>query len=143
MTFFAIPLLMTSAGALTDLSRGKVYNFIVFPAFLAGMLLRFHQGGTGELAAALLSGMIPLVITLPFYLIPGRTVGGGDIKLLVSCCVFLGLQQALRFCFLVFAIAAVRAVTVLLAHGSRKAGVPLAVPVWLGMLVCSSTAYIR
>jgi Flp pilus assembly protein protease CpaA len=82
----AIVLGMCVIACYTDLSKGRVPNWLTFPCMIAGLLIHFIIGdwnsitfSLSESLAGLLYGGIPLVI---FYFMGG--LGGGDVKLFAA-----------------------------------------------------------
>lgn len=69
-----------AVGMVTDMSRGKIYNWLTFPMMLCGWLLNFWWFGWSGLGWSLLSTLIGIGL----YLGPASVgiIGMGDVKLL-------------------------------------------------------------
>ena len=84
---FAVLYIMLAVCIYTDGKEGKIYNKVLIPGFLSGILLNFIGYGTDGLVSCLISLTITLVFFLPFYLLKG--IGAGDIKLIATCSVLV------------------------------------------------------
>lgn len=88
-----IPLLViVLVAAVTDVRRGRVYNWLTYPAAALGLLLNalLPEGiGPGSAFLGLLIGFVPLFIA---YLSGG--LGAGDVKLMGAVGGFLGPHAA-------------------------------------------------
>lgn len=95
--------------AVSDLRRGKVYNWITYPAVLAGLVLAVAQGmATGDVRdvmAARVAGLgVGFGVLFMAYLLGG--MGGGDVKLMAAVGALVGwpgILHALVYSFLVAA----------------------------------------
>lgn len=92
--------------AWTDVRDGKVYNWLTYPAAVAGLLLNaaFRPPGLGlpQAALGLLVGFVPL-----FLAYAAGALGGGDVKLTGAVGAFLGpwaMLYALLYTFLAGAV---------------------------------------
>jgi len=64
----------------TDLKERKIYNVILLPAFLIGIIINFFSMGLNGLIFSLIGfGVGLLVLIIPFM---AGGIGGGDVKLL-------------------------------------------------------------
>ncbi|HET7626843.1 MAG TPA: prepilin peptidase [Bacillales bacterium] len=77
----------------TDLKTRKIYNIVVYPAFLAAFLLHFMNGGVPELGTAFGGLLVGFGILIVPYLFGG--MGAGDVKLLA----FVGAAKGSVFVF--------------------------------------------
>ena len=102
-----VPLLaVVLLAAWTDVRDGKVYNWLTYPAAVAGLLLNaaFRPPGLGlpQAALGLLVGFVPL-----FLAYAAGALGGGDVKLTGAVGAFLGpwaMLYALLYTFLAGAV---------------------------------------
>lgn len=102
-----VPLLaVVVVAAWTDVRDGKVYNWLTYPAALAGLCLnaalRPPGLGLSQAALGLLVGFVPLFLA---YAAGG--LGGGDVKLTAAVGAFLGpwaMLYALLYSFLAGAL---------------------------------------
>ncbi len=99
----------------TDLKQRKIYNKVLFPAMLAGLLLSYHAHGPAGLLSAAQGFLLgAALLLLPFA---AGGLGAGDLKLLAV----IGLFKGAAFVFQVFLAAAllggVLAVLLLLWRG--------------------------
>jgi prepilin peptidase CpaA len=76
--------------AVTDWRRGKVYNWVTYPAIVAGLALWMISGGwtggwDGALKAGGQAGLVMLVAAIPTALMFSLgALGGGDVKLMAA-----------------------------------------------------------
>jgi prepilin peptidase CpaA len=80
----------------TDFRFLKIRNGTVL-AILATALIGALLVGLPALASSILVGLALFAITLPFWLISGKVVGAGDVKLLAVTGVVAGLSQVFLF----------------------------------------------
>lgn len=101
-------LALTGSSAVTDVLFGKIYNAVVLPAAITGLVLSGVPalGGSGAaLAERLASMLLSAAIFLPFWVgLPG-SIGGGDIKLFLSIAALLPQRTFLWFVLIAMAIA--------------------------------------
>lgn len=131
-------LLLTSV--VTDLMYGKIYNMLVFPAMSAGVLLRLEEGGIRALVPIAFSLGIAMLL-LPFHWI-GKGMGGGDIKLLMAIACLTDPACYLQCFAASFLIGGILALITLIDSGSRKAAIPVAVPVAAGTMAVLLQPYV-
>ena len=79
--------------AFTDWREHKIYNKLLFPAFLIALLLHIVQGGISILANSLLGAAVGFALLLLPYLMGG--MGAGDVKLLAVIGAFGGVPFVL------------------------------------------------
>ena len=79
--------------AFTDWHEHKIYNKLLFPAFLIALLLHIVQGGISILANSLLGAAVGFALLLLPYLMGG--MGAGDVKLLAVIGAFGGVPFVL------------------------------------------------
>lgn len=86
-----ILVMLLSAAVFTDIRYGKIYNKVTFPCMAAGLTLSLVNGGFHGLLLSL-AGM-GLVLGL-YLLIPSKSFGGGDIKLMMAVGSLIGFKLA-------------------------------------------------
>jgi prepilin peptidase CpaA len=85
LSFFFLSLIFS---AYTDLSKGKIYNWITYPFIISGFLFRFLSDGMPGLISSLSGAFLGFIFLFVFFLADG--VGAGDVKLLSSIGAFGG-----------------------------------------------------
>ncbi len=122
-------LLLTLGVALyTDLTRGKVYDWLTVPAIGLGLLVNFFAGGVdtaqgnrlaGFLGQPFMASLAGLALALGIfglaYLL--HMLGGGDVKLLAAVGALMGWRFFLEAAILTACVGAVIAVGVLIWRG--------------------------
>lgn len=68
--------------SITDLWKGKIYNWMTFPVMLAGLIIGFLQGGTNGLIFSALGLAAGLGLFILGFIWGG--IGAGDIKMLMA-----------------------------------------------------------
>ena len=87
-------LAMLACAAALDLRHHRIPNLLTYPAMCAGLLLAAIGGGMtafGNHLLGLLAGGLPL-----FILFLGRTLGGGDVKLMAAVGALVGFPAVLN-----------------------------------------------
>lgn len=77
---------------ITDVRKNKIYNLVLLPFILLGLVLNFVFYGTSSGISSMLGGIVPIVLFAPFFIM--RMFGAGDIKLFST----IGFLMGLRFC---------------------------------------------
>ena len=95
-------LAFTLAAAITDLLRQRIYNALVYPGIVIGLVANIivPEGPTWQdslLGVLVCGGM--MIVALPFF-----DIGGGDVKLLAMMGAFLGLSRGLEAMLWTFVI---------------------------------------
>ena len=128
-----ILLIMAAASAASDLSTGKIYNFVVLPALAGGFGILIAEAP--QSVPALLTAVI-LTFLLLYPLWKAGGLGAGDIKLFAAMVPYLGIGWYLTCAALSFLIAAVFSIIILLVHRDPSRKVHLAVPVGISVMLC-------
>lgn len=133
-TVFPIALLCVFLGAvLEDLSGGRIPDRLVLAALVISLLSAplFPQTGWGERILGCFIVSLPLLVLS--LLLPGA-FGGGDIKLMAACGLFLGWRLCLHSFVLAMSAAGVWAVFLLAAgKAGQRSRIALAPFLCLGM----------
>lgn len=103
MMYLWIPVLFLLRALYTDWKQRKIYNTTTYPLALLGLSVQWYLNG-GAVFGVLLGLVSMFVFLTTFY--KAAIPGGGDVKLLIGCSLFLGLKGAGIFMLLVFALAA-------------------------------------
>lgn len=87
----------------TDWKSRKIYNYTTYSLAVAGLISRFLIDG-----AAVLGMLLGIAAVYMFLVInyKGLKAGGGDVKLMLACTLFVGLRHAALFVVLVFVVSA-------------------------------------
>jgi prepilin peptidase CpaA len=112
------------AAAVFDLRRGMVYNWLTYPAIVAGLVLGAVEGAA---AGDTLDGLTNHVLGLGFgfgvlfvaYLLGG--MGGGDVKLMGAVGAFVGWPAAIHAVFYSFLAGAAIGLIVVIWRGQAGA----------------------
>lgn len=91
---YGLMLAFTLAAAVTDLWKQKIYNALVYPGIVVGLLANtlVPEGPTWQdaLLGFLVCGGV-MFVAFPFF-----DIGGGDVKLLAMMGAFLGLSRGIE-----------------------------------------------
>jgi len=101
--------------AASDLTTGKIYNHVTYPAALLGLLLALLSGGWTELGAhagGFAVGFVPFFV---LFLLGG--MGGGDVKLMGAAGAIMGFPTIIGGLFHVILVGGVIAVSAMLWKG--------------------------
>ena len=116
---------VVAMAAVTELARGKIYNWLTYPAILAGLALGAARGaaaGDGAwdgLADSALGFGFGFGVLFLAYVLGG--MGGGDVKLMGAVGAFLGWPGALYATFYSFLVAAVIGLVTMVWRGQTWA----------------------
>jgi prepilin peptidase CpaA len=108
-------LALLGVAAITDVWRGKVYNWLTLSGLMIGLSIGFDQGGWLGLAFSALGALVGLLILLLPYLQKG--VAAGDVKLFIALGAVLGHSAVLEVGAVSLGVAAVFAVVQLARAG--------------------------
>ncbi len=112
--------LLVLVSAVTDLTRGLVYNWITLPAMLLGLVLGLVHGGLSGLGWAALGILVGGgLMLLPFAL---GGMGGGDVKLLAAVGALAGPLFAFKTVLYACLAGGVLALGVLAQSGKLREG---------------------
>lgn len=75
-------------GGITDLLYSKIYNWLTFPAALAGFIVNAAAGGVQGFLLSLIGFLIGFVVFLLIKIFGG--LGGGDVKLMGAVGAIMG-----------------------------------------------------
>jgi prepilin peptidase CpaA len=119
---WAVLAVVLVAAAVFDLRRGTVYNWLTYPAILAGLALGAAQGAAaGDTATGLVDHLVGLGfgfgVLLAAYVLGG--MGGGDVKLMGAVGALLGWHDwaALEAVFYSFLVGAVLGIILMVWRG--------------------------
>ena len=87
-------LILVTAAAYFDITTHRIPNLLTYPSWLVGLFLGLFYGGLPGLANAGLGFVACFVPLLLMYI--GRTVGGGDVKLMGGVGALLGFPAGLN-----------------------------------------------
>jgi len=88
--------------AVTDLKSGRIYNRLVYPAVVVGLLLALVGGGWTGLKDHALAAAIGFGVLFLCYAVGG--MGGGDVKLMAAVGALGGLSRPGQGMFIVFVL---------------------------------------
>lgn len=111
--FFLIFILIIAA--VTDLWKRKVYNWLIVPALVIGLVLNAVEMGWPGVWFSLLGLLVGGLLFLPFYLWGG--MGAGDIKLMAVVGAFGGAKFAVHAWFYIALAGGAAAMILLLVRG--------------------------
>ena len=78
--------------AYTDISKGKIYNWVSYPAVILGFAFRFFSGWpdncTAGLVSSFLGAFLGFILLFVFFVVGG--IGAGDVKLMTAIGAFGG-----------------------------------------------------
>ena len=132
---------------ITDITYGKIYNFCIVPALLAGGVCRIATGGVRDIPALLLSVSLPALLLWPFCRLGkhgffGRGgLAAGDIKLLTALSVQLPAGEFIPFFVTAFAAAGILAVWKVIHERNLRATIPLALPIGIAAALQTVIAF--
>jgi len=111
-----VALAVAVVAAITDIRKGKVYNWLTAPAVVLGLGLTFALSGLAGLGLSLFGIAVGLAVWFLQPLI-GKPLGGGDVKLLIAVGALTGHVLLLRILLLSCVWAGVIAIVLAIARG--------------------------
>ncbi|HEY7422821.1 MAG TPA: A24 family peptidase [Gemmataceae bacterium] len=111
----AVVLVASLALAFIDVYKFKIYNVLIYPLLLAGLIYHVLAGGVPSLANSLAGMLVGFAIFFPFYALGG--VGGGDVKLLAAIGAWLGLPLTFAVFLASSLLAGLYALILVVAYG--------------------------
>ncbi len=126
-------LILVTGAMVTDLRKGKIYNFWLLPAFLAGIAMRFVQGGIRGMPALFLSVLISFLLLYPVYRIRG--IGAGDVKLFMAIAVYLSPLSVMHCIAAAFLIGGFLSLLLLIKEKNLHSHIHFAVPIGFGVIL--------
>lgn len=117
--FFTITIIAVSLVAvLTDVLRGRIYNWLTLPALAAGLVASFSVGGLATGGDALLGAGAGLALYGWIFFL--GFMGGGDVKLLMALGAWGGLRFAVETALLGVLLGGLMSVGMLAVHGRLR-----------------------
>ena len=104
-------ILVSVAGATTDIIRGKIYNILTAPVLISGILYSLYVGNFTGSFLAIIAAFFAMS-----WMFALRFMGGGDVKFLMALAAWGGLQFALQTTVLSIILGGIMAVFVLLSR---------------------------
>lgn len=96
----------------TDIKSRRIYNKIIFPALIFGLLIQFFSGGALGVLHGIEAFLVGLAILLIPYLLGG--MGAGDVKLLAVIGAIKGLSFVLMTAIYMGVVGGIIAIAVIL-----------------------------
>lgn len=104
--------------AFTDLAWGKIFNWLTYPLFLAGVGAAALSGGWSGLGSALFGVFVVAVFFLPMF--QARVMGAGDVKLLMGLAAWLPWRTTIHVLVLSILVGGILAAILLLMSGKMR-----------------------
>lgn len=102
-------------GALTDITQGKIYNWITLPTMVIGLALALWSGGWSSIGSSFLGILVGLFAYGWMFAI--GVMGAGDVKFLMALGALGGFRFGLEVALLGVLLGGAMAVLVLLGRG--------------------------
>ncbi|WP_051572248.1 prepilin peptidase [Ruminiclostridium cellobioparum] len=96
----AVLLVIQLIAAISDLSTGLIPLWLVFPAFVLGMLIILIFDGNSSMLGHILGGVLSFFIFAFFMVLTRGQIGGGDLLLFALTGFFLGFSMIPGILFL-------------------------------------------
>lgn len=113
-SFFLIPLISAIA-LVTDLVRGRIFNWLTVPAFIGGLVFSFVSAGWQGLLLGVAGALLGLALFGILFAL--RVMGGGDVKLMMALGAFGGPKYALETAIVSILLGGIMAAFLLLVKG--------------------------
>lgn len=110
--------LAAAAAAVTDVTRGRISNFLVVALLAFGLTLRVHEGAAAVAVSILIGASVLAAGTIIFSL---GLIGGGDVKFITAATMALGWPDAFAFVLYTVLAGGVLGIAVALARGKLRA----------------------
>ncbi|MCK5708564.1 MAG: prepilin peptidase [Candidatus Aureabacteria bacterium] len=107
--------------AYTDIMKGKIDNWITYPAIILGILFRFIQSGPSGFLSALFGAATGFIFMFIFFAAGG--IGAGDVKLMTAVGAFGGWYFLLWTLFFTAWVGFFVAIFMLLIKGKLWSGI--------------------
>jgi prepilin peptidase CpaA len=101
----------------TDLQNRKIYNWLTFPAMLAGLMLNGLTGGLHGLGSAAIGFLAAALVFAIGFFLNSKAMGAGDVKLMAAVGAWLGWPGAFAAVIYVTIIGAIVAIVTALRAG--------------------------
>lgn len=73
--------------SITDIAKGKIYNWLTFPFFFAGVFFQIFYLGSSSVSSLLISVGLASLLFFPLYW--AKIIAAGDVKLLMAASTWL------------------------------------------------------
>ena len=117
LSFFFLALIYS---AYTDLAKGKIYNWITYPAIFLGFIFRILSEGGPGFISSLFGAFLGFIFLFLFFIIGG--IGAGDVKLMTAVGAFGGGLFLLWVLYYTAIVGGFVAVFILLVKGELGKG---------------------
>lgn len=107
-----ILVLLVGICLITDTKYNRIYNKVLLPFIIIGILLNLITSGLDGGANSLLGGIIPIIVFYIFFML--RMLGAGDIKLFTAIGCLMGWNFILNNIIYTFFIAGIMAILIVM-----------------------------
>ncbi len=114
-------LILVIAAAYTDVSRDKIYNWMVIPSLILGPLFALNLGGVNQGDFNLVNSLVGMCLgglLLGIFFLLGQ-MGGGDVKLMAAIGGLVGFPFIIRVLFYSSLAGAIIGLAVIAWHRQR------------------------
>jgi prepilin peptidase CpaA len=108
--------------AYSDLTKGKIYNWITYPAILLGLIFRILSDGKAGFISSLFGAFLGFIFLFVFFAIDGG-VSAGDVKLTTAIGSFGGSLFLLHVLYYTAITGGFVAIFILLIKGELRDGI--------------------
>lgn len=109
-----ILVLLVGLCLITDFKYNKIYNKILLPFIIIGIVVNLITFGLQGGANSLLGSIIPILVFSPFFIM--RMLGAGDIKLFATIGCLMGWNFILNNIIYTFFIASIMAILIIISR---------------------------